>query len=107
VFGIGYQEPPTLSVMGQCGDTRHLACRTGFDTVSGLGSPGVLQVVRVQAEAGRGDLTSARPACLRQRARDPPGSRAPRRQSWRPVMAMNTAPGSSVCAGPGRSGPAA
>jgi hypothetical protein len=26
--------------MGQCGDTRHLACGAGFDTVSGLGSPG-------------------------------------------------------------------
>jgi subtilase family serine protease len=40
VFGIGYQQPPRLSVMGQCGDTRHLACGAGFDTVSGLGSPG-------------------------------------------------------------------
>jgi subtilase family serine protease len=40
VFGIGYGLPPTLSVMGQCGDTRHLACGVGFDTVSGLGSPG-------------------------------------------------------------------
>ncbi len=40
VFGIGYQEPPQLSVMGQCGDTHHLACGAGYDTVSGLGSPG-------------------------------------------------------------------
>jgi len=40
VFGIGYGQPPTLSVMGQCGDTHHLACGVGFDTVSGLGSPG-------------------------------------------------------------------
>ncbi len=40
VFGIGYQEPPQLSVMGQCGDTHHLACGVGYDTVSGLGSPG-------------------------------------------------------------------
>jgi subtilase family serine protease len=40
VFGIGYREPPTLSVMGQCGDTRHLACGVGYDTVTGLGSPG-------------------------------------------------------------------
>ena len=40
VFGIGYGQPPTLSVMGQCGDTRHLACGVGYDTVSGLGSPG-------------------------------------------------------------------
>ena len=40
VFGIGYQEPPQLSTMGQCGDTHHLACGVGYDTVSGLGSPG-------------------------------------------------------------------
>ena len=40
VFGIGYGQPPTLSVMGQCGDTHHLACGVGYDTVSGLGSPG-------------------------------------------------------------------
>jgi subtilase family serine protease len=40
VFGIGYGQPPTLSVMGQCGSTRHLACGVGYDTVSGLGSPG-------------------------------------------------------------------
>jgi subtilase family serine protease len=40
VFGIGYHQPPRLSVMGQCGDTHHLACGAGFDTVSGLGSPG-------------------------------------------------------------------
>jgi subtilase family serine protease len=40
VFGIGYHIPPTLSVMGQCGDTHHLACGAGYDTVSGLGSPG-------------------------------------------------------------------
>jgi subtilase family serine protease len=40
VFGIGYHIPPTLSVMGQCGDTHHLACGVGFDTVSGLGTPG-------------------------------------------------------------------
>lgn len=40
VFGIGYRQPPQLSVMGQCGDTRHLACGVGYDTVSGLGSPG-------------------------------------------------------------------
>jgi subtilase family serine protease len=40
VFGIGYGLPPTLSVMGQCSSTRHLACGVGFDTVSGLGTPG-------------------------------------------------------------------
>jgi subtilase family serine protease len=40
VFGIGYQLPPTLSVMGQCSSTHHLACGVGYDTVSGLGSPG-------------------------------------------------------------------
>ena len=40
VFGIGYHQPPALSVMGQCSSTRHLACGVGYDTVSGLGSPG-------------------------------------------------------------------
>jgi hypothetical protein len=37
---IGYHQPPALSVMGQCSSTRHLACGVGYDTVSGLGSPG-------------------------------------------------------------------
>lgn len=40
VFGRIYHQPPTLSTMGQCSATRHLACGPGYDTVSGLGSPG-------------------------------------------------------------------
>ena len=40
VFGPAYNQRPTLSTMGQCSATRHLACGPGFDTVSGLGTPG-------------------------------------------------------------------
>ena len=40
VFGRIYRLPPTLSTMGQCLATKHLACGPGYDTVSGLGSPG-------------------------------------------------------------------
>jgi len=40
VFGPAYRTPPTLSVMGQCASTKHLACGPGYDTVSGIGSPG-------------------------------------------------------------------
>jgi len=40
VFGPAYHLRPTLSTMGQCSATRHLACGPGYDTVSGLGTPG-------------------------------------------------------------------
>ena len=40
VFGRIYRLPPTLSTMGQCLATKHLACGPGYDTVTGLGSPG-------------------------------------------------------------------
>jgi subtilase family serine protease len=40
VFGPAYHQRPTLSTMGQCSATRHLACGPGYDTVSGLGTPG-------------------------------------------------------------------
>jgi subtilase family serine protease len=40
VFGPAYHVRPTLSTMGQCSATKHLACGPGYDTVSGLGTPG-------------------------------------------------------------------
>ena len=40
VYGPAYGQPPTLSTMGQCSSTKHLACGAGYDTVSGIGSPG-------------------------------------------------------------------
>jgi subtilase family serine protease len=40
VFGPAYQQAPTLSTMGQCSDTVALTCGPGYDTVSGLGTPG-------------------------------------------------------------------
>jgi subtilase family serine protease len=41
VYGLVYQQnPPSLATMGQCGSTKHLSCGPGYDTVSGLGSPG-------------------------------------------------------------------
>jgi subtilase family serine protease len=40
VYGPAYQQSPSLSTMGQCASTRHLGCGPGYDTVSGLGSPG-------------------------------------------------------------------
>jgi subtilase family serine protease len=41
VYGPAYGQPPTLSTMGQCSSARHtLACGPGYDTVTGIGSPG-------------------------------------------------------------------
>ena len=41
VYGPAYgQNPPSLSTMGQCASTKALTCGPGYDTVSGLGSPG-------------------------------------------------------------------
>jgi subtilase family serine protease len=40
VYGPAYGQAPTLSTMGQCASTKHLACGAGYDTVSGIGSPG-------------------------------------------------------------------
>ena len=40
VFGPAYGQAPTLSTMGQCADTHHLYCTPGYDTVSGIGTPG-------------------------------------------------------------------
>jgi subtilase family serine protease len=40
VFGPAYHQRPTLSTMGQCASTRALTCGPGWDTVSGLGTPG-------------------------------------------------------------------
>jgi len=40
VFVPAHSLRPTLSTMGQCSATRHLACGPGYDTVSGLGIPG-------------------------------------------------------------------
>lgn len=36
----GAQEPPTLDTMGQCGARKTLPCGSGYDLVTGLGSPG-------------------------------------------------------------------
>jgi subtilase family serine protease len=40
VFGPAYGQQPTLSTMGQCRSTHHLYCGPGYDTVSGIGTPG-------------------------------------------------------------------
>lgn len=40
VYGPAYQMAPTLATMGQCSSTKALTCGPGYDTVSGLGSPG-------------------------------------------------------------------
>jgi subtilase family serine protease len=41
VWGTGYGAPPTLSTMGQCSTTpAHQTCGAGYDTTSGIGSPG-------------------------------------------------------------------
>ena len=41
VYGPAYGQPPTLSTMGQCSSAKHtLACGPGYDTVTGIGSPG-------------------------------------------------------------------
>jgi subtilase family serine protease len=39
VYGPAYGQAPTLSTIAQCESTRHLVCGTGYDTVTGLGSP--------------------------------------------------------------------
>ena len=36
----GAQEPPALDTMGQCGAHKTLPCGSGYDLVTGLGSPG-------------------------------------------------------------------
>jgi len=41
VFGPAYSLPPTLSTMGLCATTpAHQTCGAGYDTTSGIGSPG-------------------------------------------------------------------
>jgi len=40
VYGPAYGQGPTLSTMGQCASTHHLYCTPGYDTVSGIGTPG-------------------------------------------------------------------
>jgi subtilase family serine protease len=41
VFGIAFGLPPTLSTMGLCATTpAHQTCGAGYDTTSGIGSPG-------------------------------------------------------------------
>jgi subtilase family serine protease len=40
IYGPAYGQGPTLSTMGQCSSTRHLYCTPGYDTVSGIGTPG-------------------------------------------------------------------
>jgi subtilase family serine protease len=40
VYGPAYGQPPTLATMGQCSSTKALSCGAGYDTVSGIGSPG-------------------------------------------------------------------
>jgi subtilase family serine protease len=40
VYGPAYDQAPALSTMGQCASTKALACGPGYDTVSGIGSPG-------------------------------------------------------------------
>jgi subtilase family serine protease len=40
VYGPAYGQGPTLSTMGQCSSTKHLTCGPGYDTVSGIGTPG-------------------------------------------------------------------
>lgn len=36
----GAQQVPTLDTMGQCGARKTLPCGSGYDLVTGLGSPG-------------------------------------------------------------------
>jgi subtilase family serine protease len=40
VFGPAYQQAPRLSTMGQCASTRALTCVPGYDTTTGIGTPG-------------------------------------------------------------------
>jgi subtilase family serine protease len=40
VYGPAYGQAPTLATMGQCSSTKALGCGAGYDTVSGIGSPG-------------------------------------------------------------------
>jgi subtilase family serine protease len=41
VFGPAYSSPPTLTTMGLCATTpAHQTCGAGYDTTSGIGSPG-------------------------------------------------------------------
>ena len=41
VFGSPYRLPPTLTTMGLCATTpAHQTCGAGYDTTSGIGSPG-------------------------------------------------------------------
>ena len=41
VFGSAYRLPPTLTTMGLCATTpAHQTCGAGYDTTSGIGSPG-------------------------------------------------------------------
>jgi subtilase family serine protease len=40
VYGPAYGQAPTLSTMGQCSSTTALNCGPGYDTVTGIGSPG-------------------------------------------------------------------
>jgi subtilase family serine protease len=40
VYGPAYGQQPALSTMGQCSSTAALSCGPGYDTVSGIGSPG-------------------------------------------------------------------
>ncbi|HEY3955246.1 MAG TPA: S53 family peptidase [Streptosporangiaceae bacterium] len=40
VYGPAYGQAPALSTMGQCSSTTALSCGPGYDTVSGIGSPG-------------------------------------------------------------------
>jgi subtilase family serine protease len=41
VFGLPYSLPPTLTTMGLCATTpAHQTCGAGYDTTSGIGSPG-------------------------------------------------------------------
>ncbi|HEY2578008.1 MAG TPA: S53 family peptidase [Streptosporangiaceae bacterium] len=40
IYGPAYGQGPTLSTMGQCASTHHLYCTPGYDTVSGIGTPG-------------------------------------------------------------------
>jgi subtilase family serine protease len=36
----GAEQPPTLDTMGRCGADKTLSCGSGYDLVTGLGSPG-------------------------------------------------------------------
>ena len=63
VYGPAYGQQPTLSTMGQCSSTKHLACGAGYDTVSGhrVTGAGFLQLVRLAREVIR-DCAGRRPA---------------------------------------------